>query len=86
MVDSRRSWEGVAVSCPSEDCRGVRPEQRELTLEEIALIPKAEWIVGATLCASCGCVYTRDVRGHATIRGWLDNKVAGPGWRAAPNL
>ena len=80
----RASGEGVAVSCPSEDCPGVRPEQCELTPLEKAIV-EPEWRDPAVKCSSCGCVYTRDQQGRSTIRGWLDNKVAGPGWRTVRN-
>jgi hypothetical protein len=73
------------MSCPSEDCRGIRPEQCELSAAEMSIVALG-WRDRVARCSACGCVYTRDERGRPTIRGWLDNKVAGPGWRGAAPL
>lgn len=73
------------MSCPSQDCRGVRPEQRTLDVVEKAEIDAPDWTGGARVCSSCGCVYTREERGFPVIRGWLNSAIAGPGWKAARN-
>ena len=61
--------EGVAMSCPSEDCRGERAEQRELTAVQKATVDEPGWGDLAVRCSSCGCVYTLDARGRPTIKG-----------------
>ncbi len=69
------------MSCPSQDCGGTRPEQQALTAHEKSLVGGLDWAGQAQRCSGCGCVYTREAQGYPTIRGWLDNGMAGPGWK-----
>lgn len=74
------------MNCPSEDCHGLRPEQRALDVLEKAVLDAPDWTSVATVCSGCGCVYTRHEQGFPMIRGWLNNSLAGRGWKPARNL
>ena len=74
------------MSCPSQDCPGARPEQDDLTAPQKMMINHPEWANRALLCSNCGCIYTPETQGHPHIRGWLDNSVAGLGWKVSRGL
>lgn len=74
------------MSCPSQDCHGTRPEQCDLAVSEKAAIDAPAWAERALVCSCCGCVYTREDQDYPLIRGWLNNRVAGRGWKASRSL
>lgn len=71
-------------ACPSTDCSAASAPQWSLTAGQLHRIPEASRALidahmpAVRYCSYCQAIYSMD---PAVIFGWLDNNVAGAGWR-----
>jgi hypothetical protein len=64
-------------SCPASDCMAGEPRQVDVRIPDLVQAGITE---PTRMRAYCHCVYTGEGRAKI-IRGYLDNVIAGPGWR-----
>lgn len=69
------------MPCPSGNCSAARPPQRDLSAGEREVMGNPPWASGAARCTYCGCVHSDAGQGRRTVQGYLDNSLAGNGWR-----
>ena len=71
----------VGSKCPTKSCCAADSPQVAVDQSALASVGvNGPWTKSAFQCTHCQCVYSRDAKGHAQIRGYLDNVILGMGW------